>query len=161
MAIPEPIETFLQRFGFQYTPVHLRPSPASEPNPTAQPERTTTRVFLGRHTPILAMYGAARRMEPERLRQLAKAPEMREATAEELTQLYPFAEPGTAPPPGPLYGQQVFVDEELTHHREVVFSAGTSTDAVRMRYGDFAELVHPIVGSFTEPERRTHEARLL
>jgi Ala-tRNA(Pro) deacylase len=110
-------------------------STTSELNsPTAQPEWTTTRVFFGGHTPILAMYGADRHVEPDRLRQLA--------------------EPGTAPPLGPLYAQQVFVDEELTHHPQVVFRAGTSTDAVRMRYGDFAELVHPIVG-FTRPERTT------
>jgi hypothetical protein len=49
--------------------------------------RATTRVFFGGHTPILAMYGADRHVEPDRLRQLANAPEMREATTEELTQL--------------------------------------------------------------------------
>lgn len=155
MAIPEPIETFLLRLGFDYTPLHAGGSAASGRDPAAQRDWTITRVFVGGDTPILAMCAAGRRIQLERLRQLAKMPQMHEATASELAQLYPFAEPGTAPPLGPLYAQQVFVDEELTHHSQVVFSAGTNTDAVRMRYGDFAELVHPIVGSFTEPEGRT------
>jgi hypothetical protein len=34
---------------------------------------------------------------------------------------------------------------------EMVFNAGTHTDAIRMHYGDFEELSLPVVGSFARP----------
>ena len=38
------------------------------------------------------------------------------------------------PPFGTLYGQPVFVDQTLCADSEIVFNAGTHTDAIRMRY---------------------------
>jgi len=34
---------------------------------------------------------------------------------------------------------------------EMVFSAGTHTDAIRLHYGDFADLIHPVVGAIARP----------
>jgi Ala-tRNA(Pro) deacylase len=42
----------------------------------------------------------------------------------------------------------VFVDRMLTSDEEITFNGGTHTDAVRMRYADFARLTHPVVGEF-------------
>ena len=53
------------------------------------------------------------------------------------------------PPFGPLYRQQVFVDEALAAEERIVFNAGTHKDAIKMRYEDFAALTQPIVGRFT------------
>jgi hypothetical protein len=33
----------------------------------------------------------------------------------------------------------------------MVFSAGTHTDAIRLHYGDFADLIHPVVGAIARP----------
>jgi hypothetical protein len=33
----------------------------------------------------------------------------------------------------------------------MVFNAGTHTDAIRMHYGDFVDLSHPVVGVFARP----------
>jgi Ala-tRNA(Pro) deacylase len=72
---------------------------------------------------------------------------------EEVARIHPESEPGAVPPLGPLYGQRVFVDQAITRHDHVIFSAGSRGDAIRMRYGDFAELVHPITGRFAVPTR--------
>jgi Ala-tRNA(Pro) deacylase len=58
------------------------------------------------------------------------------------------------PPLGPMYGQRVFVDTELTRDPEVVFNAGTHMDAIRMRYSDLAALIKPIVGDFGRPPKQ-------
>jgi Ala-tRNA(Pro) deacylase len=55
------------------------------------------------------------------------------------------------PPFGPLYGQRVFVDTALVAAPDMAFNAGTHTDAIRMRYSDFADLAKPRVGGFTTP----------
>jgi Ala-tRNA(Pro) deacylase len=52
------------------------------------------------------------------------------------------------PPFGPLYGLPVYVDRSLTEDEYVVFEAGTHSEAIRMRYWDFAALVFPVVVEF-------------
>jgi Ala-tRNA(Pro) deacylase len=52
------------------------------------------------------------------------------------------------PPFGAVYGHRVFVERCLVGEPEMVFNAGTHTDAIRMHYGDFAELAKPIIGQF-------------
>jgi Ala-tRNA(Pro) deacylase len=52
------------------------------------------------------------------------------------------------PPLGPLYGQQVFVDRMLATAGDIVFDAGSHSDAVKVKYDDFAQVVQPIAGDF-------------
>lgn len=86
----------------------------------------------------------------ERLRILAGAPTIRLAHEEELQRLYPDCERGAMPPFGPLYEQRVFVDTALSDELDIVFNAGTHTDAIRMRYADFADMTKSLVGNFGE-----------
>ncbi len=60
---------------------------------------------------------------------------------------------GAMPPFGNLYGMPVYVDRTLAEEDEIVFQAGRHDQTIRMRYGDYAKLVEPIVGEF----RLTHE----
>jgi Ala-tRNA(Pro) deacylase len=52
------------------------------------------------------------------------------------------------PPLGPLYGQPVFVDRNLAVAEEVVFDAGSHSEAIKVTYKDFARVVRPTVGDF-------------
>jgi Ala-tRNA(Pro) deacylase len=52
------------------------------------------------------------------------------------------------PPLGELYGLPVYVDESLSVDKEIIFSAGTHRDAIRMNYDDFVKLARPTVSSF-------------
>ena len=90
-------------------------------------------------------------MNLDRLRNLARGDFIRLADEAELDVLFPECEAGAMPPLGPLYGQDVFVDVALAAEDEIVFNAGTHTEAIRMRWPDFAASVRPIVGKFAEP----------
>lgn len=57
----------------------------------------------------------------------------------------PGRELGAMPPFGNLYGMEVFVTEALSKDDEIAFNAGSHTELIRLRYGDFARLAHPIV----------------
>lgn len=46
----------------------------------------------------------------------------------------------------------VWVDKALTHDEEIVFNAGTHSETVTMRYGDFAHLVKPKVAVLAREE---------
>ena len=76
---------------------------------------------------------------------------MRLAREEEIAALYPECEVGAMPPFGAVYGHRVFVDRCLVGEPEMVFNAGTHTEAICMHYGDFAELAKPVVGAFGRP----------
>jgi len=83
-----------------------------------------------------------------RLRTVFATHRVRLATEDEITGLFPDCELGAMPPFGNLYGLPVYVDQSLTEDEEIVFQAGTHSDAVRMRYWDFASLAFPVVEEF-------------
>jgi Ala-tRNA(Pro) deacylase len=100
--------------------------------------------------PIEAVVPAPLLVNLDRLLALTGGREIRLAREDEMQRLYPDCEPGAMPPFGPLYGQTVFVDVTLAAETNIVFNAGTHTDAIAMRWADFARTVRPIVGKFAE-----------
>jgi len=100
--------------------------------------------------PVQAVVPATRTVNLARLLGLAGGVQIRLADEGELLRLFPGCEPGAMPPFGGLYGQRVFVDLALAAEPHIVFAAGTHTEAIRMRWADFAAAVRPIVGSFAD-----------
>jgi Ala-tRNA(Pro) deacylase len=88
------------------------------------------------------------RIDFERLTYVLGASHVRLATEDEFKGLFPDCEIGTMPPFGNLYGFEVYVDQSLTEDEEIVFQAGTHLGAVKLRYQDFVNLVHPKVAEF-------------
>jgi len=111
-------------------------------------EWAKTVVCIADGQPVLAVLPAHFSVDVERLRALAGAAALRLAHESELSPLYPDCEMGAMPPLGPLYGQRVFVDKTIAHDPEIVFNAGTHTDAIRMGFDDFVKLVNPVIGEF-------------
>ena len=148
------VQEFLRRGNVAYTVFQHAPAF------TAQEEAAVTHV-PGRNwakavvcfadgEPVQAVVPADREVDLERLADVARAHEVRLADESELRWLYPDCELGAMPPFGPLYKQPVFVDEVLTRDEEIVFNAGTHSDAICMRYADFAAITRPTVGRFAE-----------
>lgn len=163
MAIPASIERFLSEHDVSYT--QLRHAPAY----TAQEEAAVTHtpgrawaktvVCLADHVAILVVLPADRFVDEDRLREATGASDVRLATERELAELYPGSEVGAMPPLGPLYAQRVYMDEALSAEPEIVFHAGTHTDAIRMDHDAFVSLVQPIRGAFSrKPGGRQYEA---
>jgi Ala-tRNA(Pro) deacylase len=152
MAIATSVERFLKNSGVEYTLVkHPLAYTAQEDAALSHVpgrEWAKTVVCLADGEPIQAVLPAHLAIDVERLRTLAGCRSVRLAEESEFETLYPGCERGAMPPFGPLFGQRVFVDTVLTKDEEITFNAGTHTDAVRMRYRDFAQLSHPVVGDF-------------
>jgi len=100
---------------------------------------------------VIALLPAHLRVDLEALRVTLGAREVRLASEREFAGLYPDCETGAMAPFGPLYGQPVYVEESLTRDPEITFHAGTHVDAMRMRFDDFADLVHPIPARIARP----------
>jgi Ala-tRNA(Pro) deacylase len=113
-----------------------------------------TVVCFADDEPVLVVVPATAAVDFNRVRHLAGAEHVRLAREREIADLYPGCEVGAMPPLGPLFHQRVYVDRILARQPEIVFNAGTHVDAIRMRYEDFAGLVHPTVGDLgIEPAR--------
>jgi Ala-tRNA(Pro) deacylase len=99
--------------------------------------------------PIQVVLPANRTIDLRALLDLTGGVEIRIADEIELAPLYPDSEVGAMPPFGPAYSQPVFADVRLALEPNIVFNAGTHTEAIAMRWADFARTVRPIVGTFS------------
>jgi len=97
---------------------------------------------------VMMVLPASWQVDLHRLREVFMTHHVRLATEDQIKDLFPDCEVGAMPPFGILYGLPVYVDRSLTEDEEIVFQAGTHSEAIRMRYADFAALVFPVVGEF-------------
>jgi Ala-tRNA(Pro) deacylase len=96
----------------------------------------------------VAVLPAHRRVDLDALRRLTGARSAVLASEAEFAQLFPGCELGAMPPFGNLYGLPVWVDEDLTKDRTIVFNAGSHREAIRMPFSEFVRLAAPKIGSF-------------
>ena len=150
LAVAPAIAQYLQSHGVAYSVIHHRPvhSASREAAAAHVPGRQWAKAVacLADGSPVLAVVPAHYRVDLATLRDLVGARQLRLATEPEMARIYAGCELGSMPPLGPLYDQQVVVDERMAANDEIAFSAGSHRDAIRMRYTDFAALVHPTVG---------------
>jgi Ala-tRNA(Pro) deacylase len=87
----------------------------------------------------------------QRARAVTARQDLEIAHESEFASLFAGCEPGAMPPFGNLYNVPVWVDESLAQDEEIVFNACTHTEAIKMKYSDFARLVHPTVAKLRMP----------
>ncbi|HEY7536262.1 MAG TPA: YbaK/EbsC family protein, partial [Thermodesulfobacteriota bacterium] len=85
----------------------------------------------------------------ERLKSAIEAKQIELASEKEFQKLFPDCEVGAMPPFGNLYGLPVYVAKPLKEDKEIVYNAGSHTEAIRMQYVDFDRLVKPTVIEYT------------
>jgi len=124
-------------------------------------EWAKTVVCFADDQPVLAVLPAPFALDLNRLKEALGAGSIRLAREEEFASLYGDCEVGAMPPLGPLYGQRVVVDEHLLSDPEIVFSAGSHHDAIRMPFADFRRVAQPtsapIAAAIAMPASRTSE----
>jgi Ala-tRNA(Pro) deacylase len=95
----------------------------------------------------MAVLPAHLRVDLEKLRKWLNASEVRLATEEEMSRLFPDCEIGAEPPFGNLYQLPVYVSPLLSHDH-ITFHGGSHEEAVQIRYDDFEALTKPSVIDF-------------
>jgi Ala-tRNA(Pro) deacylase len=165
MTGPSTIHEFLREARVAYSVLPHRPAFTAHDDAAAVhiPGRDWAKVVICvvDGEAIEAVVPAPKTVNLDRLLELTGGSEIRLAHEDELRGLFPGCELGAMPPLGPLYGQVVYVDVALAGEPEIVFDAGTHTEAIRMRWAQFATVIRPIVGRFAEPSHdRVGEYRL-
>lgn len=116
-------------------------------------------ICIADSEPVQAVLPAHYLVDLEALKTLVGCESLRLAREQEIASLYPEFEVGAMPPFGMMQGHRVFVERCFVGEPELVFNAGTHTDSLCMHYGDFAEIVRPIVGTFGLPPARRRMTR--
>ena len=152
MSIPHSIEHFLDDQHVTYAVLDHRPAYTAQEEAAAAHvsgnQWAKTVACFADDRPILAVLSAVSVIDFDRLREIAGAREVRLASERECERLFPDCETGAMPPLGPLFGQEVFVDRSLAGRGDIVFEAGSHRHAVKVKYEEFARIVHPTVGDF-------------
>jgi Ala-tRNA(Pro) deacylase len=98
--------------------------------------------------PIMAVIPAPRHLDFRAVEKVVGAP-VELAREDEFCPLFPACEIGAEPPLGALYGVPMYVDADLLEDDDIVFNAGSHTEAIRMKRQDFERLTQPSVGRFS------------
>jgi len=98
---------------------------------------------------LMVVLPAHRQVDLMKLKQFLKADEITLAEENEFQELFPDCEVGAMPPLGNLYDIPVYVTKRLTEDETIAFEAGSHRELIKMRYSDFANIVHPIIGQFS------------
>jgi len=101
--------------------------------------------------PYALVLPASRQVRLDQVRQMLGADDARLASEQEMERYFPDCECGALPPLRHWPGIEVIMDEAMQVRGEILFQAGTHSDAVRMRFDDWFELVRPRIGRFSEP----------
>ncbi|MDD2762588.1 MAG: YbaK/EbsC family protein [Opitutaceae bacterium] len=146
------LKEFLNSRGVKY--VSIQHSPAYTAQEIAASAHVSGRDFA--KTIIIKINGAmamvvlpaSRRLVLSDLREVLETDRIKLATEEEFKGAFPDCELGAMPPFGNLYGMPVYVAASLAEESEITFNAGTHTDAIKMAYRDFEQLVRPQIIDF-------------
>ncbi len=143
------LEHLLDANHVQYTRIRHTPAYTAQEIAAAAhvPGRELAKTVIVDIDGRLAMVvqSASSKVPLGRVRSVAGARDVHLVSESEFRDRFPDCETGAMPPFGNLYGMEVYVVEDLTDDDEIVFNAGTHSDLIRLKYRDFANLVHPTI----------------
>lgn len=99
---------------------------------------------------LMAVIPATYRLDLDELRSRLGVDSLELVPEGALAKFCPECELGALPPLGQLYGMDVWVDKSLEASEEIVFNAGCHTEAIRMKYADFARITMPHLSRFVD-----------
>lgn len=144
---------FLDASGVEYStirhdPVYTAQELASATHVAGREVAKAVVVSIDGKT-ALAVVPSPAKVDLQRIRDITGATDASLLTEQEFAGRFTECELGAMPPFGNLYGMDTYVDEKLAQDPDIVFNAGTHTEAVRMAYDDFARCVKPKVARLT------------
>ncbi len=152
MSIARTLKAFLDRERVHYDvlphPEAFRAADIALTLHTPEKEMAKVVIVKVEERFVMTVLPASWQIDLHRLREVFLTRQVRLATEDEFKGLFPDCEVGAMPPFGILYGLPVYVDQSLTEDEQIVFQSGTHSEAIRMRYQDFAALVFPVVAEF-------------
>lgn len=98
---------------------------------------------------VMTVLPACRRLNMGKLKAIFNTEDIRLECENEFRDKFPECEIGAMPPFGNLYDIDVYVDSTLADDDYILMQVGNHREALRLKYTDFVNLVHPTVEEFT------------
>jgi Ala-tRNA(Pro) deacylase len=153
MLMPRRLECHLEGKHIPYAMIFHPPADSAQMTASAMhlPGKEVAKAVALRADTreILAVLPASYQINFEKLSAIVGA-QVRLMDEEAFSELFPDCERGVISPFGELYGVPVYLDEVLAEDPEIILSAGTLSDCVRLESVDFLQLAEPHVCSFAE-----------
>jgi Ala-tRNA(Pro) deacylase len=145
------LRTFLDQKGIRYTQqIHVTAYTAAGVASVSHvkgKEMAKSVMVLADDKLVMLVVPASTHIRLKQAKAALKAHQVFLASEADFAHIFPDCEVGAMPPFGNLYGVPVFVDESLTHDKEIVFNAGNHREIMKMSYADYERMVTPQVVS--------------
>lgn len=105
-------------------------------------------IIVANSDKVLLVLQATCRVDLDKVRSCLGVQEVRLANEDEFQNSFPNCETGAMPPFGNLYNLPVYAEQRLTMQETIVFSIGTHTETMSLKYADFERLVQPRIADF-------------
>lgn len=99
----------------------------------------------------VALLPATRQIDLTRISRMLGGAVVELATESQLAGHCPDCELGAVPPFGTMYGMVTLVDKSLSLCKEITFQGNQHCESIHMKWQDFVDLEHPLVGEFGVP----------
>lgn len=107
-------------------------------------------VMANNHKPVELVLPASRHVDLALVRRALGLREVRLATEQEMAHYFVECEVGAVPPLRRWEDVEVIMDRSLIVEGDIVFQAGTHTDAIRVNFRRWFEMTQPRVATFAE-----------
>ncbi len=99
----------------------------------------------------VALLPATHQVDVKRVSQMLGGAAVELATESQLAEHCPDSELGAVPPFGTMHRMLTLVDKSLSCCDEITFEGNRHSEAIRMKWQDFVDLEHPLIGEFGVP----------
>jgi Ala-tRNA(Pro) deacylase len=160
MPLSDRLRSFLDSHHAEYTvSAHstaftAREVAAAEHLPAREVAKSVVVFGDGEH--YIIVIPANRLLDFREVRLALGLSQVRLATEDELSKMFPDCELGAMPPLGSLYNLPVYLDSSLAAEDTIAFNAGTHKEVVRMRTADYRKLVRPLVVPLAREAAASH-----
>jgi Ala-tRNA(Pro) deacylase len=113
-------------------------------------------VVMADGRPVELVLPASLQVNMDRVKTVLHAHEIRLASEEEMARVFTDCAVGATPPLRHWKDVEVLMDRALNVEGDILFQAGTHTDAILLNFRDWYEMVKPQVATFSEPAVTAH-----
>lgn len=154
MSLPHWIQRILQHHGLRFQIHEHRPvvtaSRLAEAEHMSGHRVAKTVLLNAQDQPVAVVLPASARLDLARVKSVLGFSDLRLAAEAEIAAWFKGCEPGAVPPLRLRADEQVLMDRSLAHLGDILFPAGTQSQAIQVRFRDWYRAVHPGVGRFAE-----------
>jgi Ala-tRNA(Pro) deacylase len=117
-------------------------------------------VAMANSRPCLLVLPASYLVDIELARKSTGHRDLRFASEHEIADFFPECQIGTVPPLQKWDGVKVYMDPAMRHPGSFIFQAASHSEAIRMSFADWYEIVNPIELDFAKiedlPAKKSH-----